>query len=740
MTVRFEFLCANPYVWPVRIRLFPAIFIVAVLLSRTGNLSAASLTEDSVRFAACWLRLQAGDTTAAEAFLKALSDSSDTSISRTANFYSAWLALARGRKAEVSSSLARGVPPELADYALRLEASALVSANREESADSLWTALAFDTCTIHAAEACRQLGRRASDARNLDLLQRLIERCEQIGSDPELKQELARGAATAETRLQKHEMAVDRLWSAYLLDPSTAAAAEIRDDLRQYTRRYGYAPRELTAAELERELLQLAESGSNKTGLSRVTQELQRASGPQNADLLSHFKGRFEAGLRRYREAVATLRDHVKRFPQSRWRSRSLYQLGRSAYLTDQDSLALSALNELASDSTNRELQESALDLIGILHRDRSRPAEAVQAYLRWDSLADGSSPDCLWRLGWSQWEAKGKNDAAKTWLRLASRDEKSDWTPTSLYWAARAFGESNSRLQADSLSTELHRRFPYSYYSVIAPSSFADSSCVGRPLIVPTLDEIVSSGGLHARKFALLAAMRLSEWALPEWSAAQAELSPSDGFWWWKARLHVWNGNRDAAWLVILTRLSYYIRTIGERPDEFYTLVYPQAYQENITKLSNDNSLDPYFVMALVCQESHFNKNAVSPVGAVGLTQLMPSTAKREARKLDAHYSASKLRDPEFNLRLGISHLAGLFKDFSNDSVLVLAAYNAGPSAAQAWFEEFGDCPKDVFIERIPYRETRLFIKRNIEHRAAYRRLYPKLSASPTATPSTTP
>jgi soluble lytic murein transglycosylase len=118
----------------------------------------------------------------------------------------------------------------------------------------------------------------------------------------------------------------------------------------------------------------------------------------------------------------------------------------------------------------------------------------------------------------------------------------------------------------------------------------------------------------------------------------------------------------------------------------------------------------------------------------------LMPATARRQARKLGLGYSQDKLRDPDYNLKLGCRYLADLFADFNGDTVLVLAAYNAGESAAQAWYEEFGDHDDAWFVERIPYRETRLFVKRNTEHRAAYRRLYPDVAgaaADSTAAPT---
>ena len=720
----------------MRIRCLTAL-LVGSLASSVGVSCGASMAEDSSRFAACWARMQAGDTASAVALLEAWSDSAHSP--EAASFFLTWLASKQERYADVPALVARGVPPELADHARWMEAEALDRSGNEAAADSLWLQLARDTCSVYAGEACYQMARRASDLRDFELLVSLTERCERLGCDVERRQELQILAAAAETGRGQHEAAVKRLRTAYVAGPATTEAARIRDELRHYAKRHGYTPPELTAEELQIELEGLERGGAFKLGHSRVTQAMQSSAGPKNADLLGYFKGRFESGLRRHRDAVRTLHDHHRRFPQSPWRSPCLYHLGRCAYLSDQDSLALSALNELAADSCDSALRSSAFDLLGILHRDRGRPEEAVRAYLRWDSLSLGREPECLWRLGWALWEANRKDSAAEAWLRLAQRDERSDWTPGALYWSARALADAGSTAPAESLRLELERRFPRAYYSVLNPSQCVDSLIAEVPLVVPSLDEIAASGGEHARKLALLVAMRLADLALSEWPAAATELPVSDGLTWWKARLLLWNEDRDGAWIVALSKLGFYIRAAGARPPEFSSLDYPLDFQKTVAGLAAQNGLDPYFIMALICQESHFNPDAVSPVGAIGLMQLMPATAQRQARKLGLHHSVPRLRDPDFNLRLGISYLTDLFRDFGNDTLLVLAAYNAGPSAAQAWFEEFGDCPRDVFVERIPYRETRLFIKRNIEHKAAYKRLYPRIAEEPLAAPSAT-
>ncbi|MBK6765955.1 MAG: lytic transglycosylase domain-containing protein [bacterium] len=129
-----------------------------------------------------------------------------------------------------------------------------------------------------------------------------------------------------------------------------------------------------------------------------------------------------------------------------------------------------------------------------------------------------------------------------------------------------------------------------------------------------------------------------------------------------------------------------------------------------------------------MICQESHFDDQIVSPSGAVGLMQLMPSTAKEQAQRMGQMVRESDLYDGTRNLVIGVAHLGDLMRDLGGDTILTLCAYNAGINAAKRWQAEFGHVDRDVFVERIPYRETRLYVKHILQHIAAYRRLYPDL------------
>ncbi len=130
---------------------------------------------------------------------------------------------------------------------------------------------------------------------------------------------------------------------------------------------------------------------------------------------------------------------------------------------------------------------------------------------------------------------------------------------------------------------------------------------------------------------------------------------------------------------------------------------------------------------LAIARQESQFDPAAVSRVGALGLMQLMPATARRIAQRLGLPYTRARLlRDPDYNLRLGRQHLATLLARFEGSAVLALAAYNAGARPVERWIRTYGD-PRDFsadpvdWIELIPYGETRDYVERVLEAAPIY-------------------
>lgn len=155
-----------------------------------------------------------------------------------------------------------------------------------------------------------------------------------------------------------------------------------------------------------------------------------------------------------------------------------------------------------------------------------------------------------------------------------------------------------------------------------------------------------------------------------------------------------------------------------------FQRCLYPLAYRSELVRQARSNQLDPYLVAAVVYQESRFSPRAVSPVGAVGLMQLMPGTADEMARRQGLN-GPLNLATPDLNLRLGTSYLRTLLDRYEGDLVSSLAAYNGGPSNVERW------CGSDgrLSMDEIGYPETRAFVTSVLVHREQYRSLYPELA-----------
>ncbi|WP_207626529.1 transglycosylase SLT domain-containing protein [Parendozoicomonas haliclonae] len=150
--------------------------------------------------------------------------------------------------------------------------------------------------------------------------------------------------------------------------------------------------------------------------------------------------------------------------------------------------------------------------------------------------------------------------------------------------------------------------------------------------------------------------------------------------------------------------------------------LRFPSPESSLFARYSKDREIDGLWALSIARQESAFNARARSHAGARGLMQLMPGTAKQAARKGDVPYrGASDLYNPEKNISIGTAHLAWLAKRFEGNTIYATAAYNAGSSAVKRWLAARGDLPLDIWIETIPYDETRGYVQNVLAFRVIY-------------------
>ena len=148
----------------------------------------------------------------------------------------------------------------------------------------------------------------------------------------------------------------------------------------------------------------------------------------------------------------------------------------------------------------------------------------------------------------------------------------------------------------------------------------------------------------------------------------------------------------------------------------------FPQVASTTFNKFAKERQMDSSFLFALARQESAFYAQAQSPVGARGLMQLMPATAQYTAKKLGVKYTGvASLFDPEVNVRLGSAYIKQLLNDYNGNRILASAAYNAGPSRVKRWRAASPGLAADVWVEIIPYKETRGYVQSVLAYNVVY-------------------
>ena len=182
---------------------------------------------------------------------------------------------------------------------------------------------------------------------------------------------------------------------------------------------------------------------------------------------------------------------------------------------------------------------------------------------------------------------------------------------------------------------------------------------------------------------------------------------------------------DKNIPYSVFLARKGFLgLDTKPQHSDARYKLAYPLVYSNIINKYSQKYEQNPYLVLALVREESTFNVNAQSAVGATGLMQLMPATASSLGF---ANVDGVSLFSPELNINLGTKYFSSLKNMFSGNEMLAVLAYNGGPSNVYGWQDKLNELSFDEFVEDIPYSETQNYIKRVFGTYWNYIRIYTK-------------
>lgn len=170
-----------------------------------------------------------------------------------------------------------------------------------------------------------------------------------------------------------------------------------------------------------------------------------------------------------------------------------------------------------------------------------------------------------------------------------------------------------------------------------------------------------------------------------------------------------------------------------------FWNSLYPKAYQAQVEKEAKKRKINPYLLWSIMKAETQYKDDAMSPVGAIGLMQFMPYTSQKVAVLLNENDKNIRLFEPENAIKYGAMYLKKLSDELGGQLPLVAAAYNGGPHRVRLWLKNFKERDNtnmeyDIFIEHIPFAETRTYVKRVLSYNLTYQKLYEeKLDAKTT-------
>jgi soluble lytic murein transglycosylase len=371
---------------------------------------------------------------------------------------------------------------------------------------------------------------------------------------------------------------------------------------------------------------------------------------------------------------------------------------------------------------------EEALLALGNHYLKDARYAEAVPYFQRIvHGFPDGRYLErASWWSGWWEYLSGRLEGAAVIFENVAGKRPDSLSTAGALYWAARARQRLGDEDKARELFEETVRRWKHTYHGLRAGEALgllrAGASST-HPSEAPRGEGATAVPEPHrTRVRQLLIAFRMDE------ANAELELVSSNTQAQATMAWILWKQGKIRPAITAMRRAYPDWRSqAGDRlPYAVWRILYPLDFEEPLIARSGDQGLDSALVAALIWQESAFDPQALSAVGARGLMQIMPSTGAQLARQLRAGpVKAQHLFDPARNLQFGTAYLDDMIDRFGGRVERALAAYNAGPTRVARWTASRRDMPAEEFIENIPFAETRTYVTNILAHREQYRRLY---------------
>jgi soluble lytic murein transglycosylase len=423
---------------------------------------------------------------------------------------------------------------------------------------------------------------------------------------------------------------------------------------------------------------------------------------------------------------------------------KALYQGGKAFLSADRYEDAIRLFAAVEADFATSSLADDARLYSArcwLALGDRAK-FEELAAALPADYPDGDMRAEALWALAFDALE-RGENERARDALGRYHEEFPAEegWYAAgrSGYWLGRAEELLGREAEASAAYERVIASAPLTYYMVLAHARLA---ALDPERAAALLDNLAPAGGAPATRFpkalldeipGLAGAIELARLGLlararREFDRLLADRAAPASAHWIAAALFRRAGELAAAKELTAGGGADWQRRYPAGSDLVYwTLAFPTAFEAEVGAAATESGVDPALLWAIMREESGFAAGAESWANAVGLMQLILPTARSMAKRLqlDRKITGKALRDPAINVRLGAAYLAYLDGEFAGHPALAIAGYNAGEGAVKKWLKAAPGQSLDLFVERIPFAQTRGYTKRVLASFATYKFLY---------------
>lgn len=657
---------------------------------------------------------------------------------RRSIFMSGRTYLESGKKEEAKELFLKAISEyeELADYSLYyLSESLLAAKDYERAIETL--RLLYKTYTKSPLKGIAQF----KEAKYLYLSGKYSEAVRSFETfltentnDPMVSEaRLFKGKALKEMGMM--EEALDTFKKLWIEDPASASADRVLE--------------ELVSVRLSVEDYLLRAENLFKVSLySKALLDLQKALELEE-DHTKNSEIRLRTGialfkLRRYDEAIGVINKVLSQKTVVKEVSkRALYYLGRVHLRKGNKDRFFKTSNEYYRlYPEDKRTPEVLLLMADELRRSGERERALATYNLIINEYPDVSA-DALYQKGWIEYLSGNFEKSSKDMRLLVERHPESSMVPQALYWEARGYEKSGNRSKADVIFRGIIKEYPSNFYGYLARKRLGGNN----DLINPLDQKKFKSFSYYSASPSEITFPKVRELKILGMKAeAVTELD-------YLRNRYVVQTAHTPENLETLIEIGRAYINLGEykiaismadghtrRDKRFIYLLYPLGFWSFINESFNETMMDPYLLAAVIREESRFDPKAISRAGAMGLMQVIPSTWKwisKQLHKIEIQNPKSEFRtlnselrndsdpfDPRENISRGSRYLRYLFDKFNRNLIIALSAYNAGPETVNSWLTN-RSVELDEFIEEIPYKETKAYLKRVLRSYGEYQRIY---------------